>query len=178
MAEVQTSPSFNDALMRMGGMYGSAWRDGLMLGEIVEVSATSEINKVEVPLVGTTQTGYKPGRTTREGTITCQKIDAKWEMEVWRFMSATLAERRAARDSGERLLKPFSLLLEYDDPDALGIEKWQLNGCLIWRLPLGFSISVDIVQREFPLTWESETPIDAFEAVRRAGGVSVPRSLV
>jgi hypothetical protein len=47
-----------DALRRMGGMYGSAWRDNVQLAEVVEVTGAVEINRIEVPLVG------RPSRAT------------------------------------------------------------------------------------------------------------------
>jgi hypothetical protein len=66
---------------------------------------------------------------------------------------------------------PFQLVLQYDDPDALGKEQWQLNGCLLWRLPFGFSITDDLVDREIPFTWETEQPIYAFEAASASSGM-------
>lgn len=159
----------NEGLFRIGGMYGAAYRNGKLLAEVVEVTGAVEINRIEVPLTGSTKQGYKPGRESREGTIRIQKIDSAWEMEVYQFLSQGLNERRAARGSGQGALRPFQLVLEFDDPDALGYEQWQLDGCLLWRMPLGFSITDDIVDREFPLTWESETPLDTF---RRTGGIN------
>jgi hypothetical protein len=156
--------SVSDGLYRFSGMYGSVWRDGVQLSEAVEFTGAVEVGRIEVPLVGQTKTGYKPGRETREGTLRIQKIDTKWEMELYSFLATNLRQRRANRDRGTGSLRPFSLMLEYDDPDALGIEKWQLDGCLIWRLPLGFSIGDDLVEREFPVTWENERPIYAFRA--------------
>jgi Phage tail tube protein len=155
--------STNSGLWRVGGMHGSAWRDGKQLAELVEVTATVEINRIEVPLVGAGQQGYKPGRESREGTIRVQKVDSSWEMEVYSFLSQGVAERRRLRGTDEAGLRPFQLSLEFDDPDALGYELWQLEGCLIWRMPLGFSITDDIIDREFPLTWESERPLAHFE---------------
>jgi hypothetical protein len=158
--------SVNEGLYRFGGMYGAAYRDQQLLAEAVEVTGAVEINRIEVPLVGQTKQGYKPGRESREGSIRIQKMDTKWELEIFQFLSQGLAQRRANRDAGVPSLRPFSLVLEYDDPDALGVERWQLDGCLIWRMPLGFSIGDDIVDREFPLTWEDERPLKAF---RRTG---------
>ena len=153
----------NEGLFRITGMWGEA-RDtaGNLLAEVTEVTATAEINRIEVPLVGTARQGYKPGRITREGTFRVQKIDSKWELQVYDFISTTLAERRAARGTSESFLRPFSLLVGYDDPEALGREQWQLDGCLIWRLPLGFNIGDDIRDLEFPFSYESETPLNAF----------------
>lgn len=158
----------NPGLYRFSGMYGAAYEGGgntpKLLSEVVEVSGAIEIGRTDMPLVGLTRNGYKPGRETREGTIRLQKIDTSWEMKVYQYLSQNLATRRHNRDQNRPNLRPFSIQFEYDDPDALGIEKWQLNGCMIWRLPLGFAITDDVVEREYPLTWESETPIYAFEA--------------
>lgn len=163
--EASTISSVNEGLWRFGGMYGSAWRNGRQLAEVVELTATVEINRLEVPLVGSTKQGYKPGREAREGTLRIQKIDGSWESELYQFLTQGLAERRANRDAGRPSLRPFSLYVEFDDPDALGYEAWQLEGCLLWRMQLGFSITDDIVEREFPLTWEKETPISLFKRV-------------
>lgn len=166
--------SLSEGLFRFGGMYGSAWRDGVKLADVMEVTGAVEINRIEVPLVGQTKQGYKPGRETREGTMRIQKIDTKWEMEIYQFLAANLRQRRQNRDAGKSTLRPFQLQLEYDDPDALGIEKWVLHGVLIWRLPLGFSVTDDLVDREFPITWESEEPLYAFRAVEGSNGMPAP----
>jgi hypothetical protein len=66
------------------------------------------------------------------------------------------------------------LQLEFDDPDALGYEAWQLDGVVIWRLPLGFSITDDLVNREFPITWESERPVAHFERTGTLAPTGLP----
>lgn len=163
----------NPGLYRMGGMYGAAYGpDGRLLSEVVEVTAAVEVNRIEIPLVGSTKQGYKPGRESREGSLRLQKIDTRWELEVWNFLNQSLTARRAARGTPNAVLKPFTLKLEWDDPDALGKETWQLEGCLIWRLPLGFNITDDIRDLEFPFTWETETPINTF----RRTGTEDPRT--
>lgn len=152
----------SEALRRMGGMYGSAWRGGKMLSEAVEVSGAVEVNRIEVPLVGQTKQGYKRGRETREGTLRIQKIDASWELEIYNFLSVGLEARRDARGTANAAMPTFDLKIDLDDPDAYGYEAWQLENCQIWRMPLGFSITDDILEREFPLTWENERPLNAF----------------
>lgn len=163
--------SITDALRRMGGMYGSAWRDGFQIAEAVEVSGAVEVNRIEVPLVGTTKQGYKTGRETREGTLRIQKIDARWELEIYSFLSAGLAARRANRGTANATLRTFDLKLEIDDPDAYGYEAWQLENVQIWRMPIGFAITDDILEREFPITWENERPINAFTYDVKSGAV-------
>lgn len=168
----------NDGLYVFSGMYGSAWRDGKQLADVIEFSGNTAIARNDVPLVGTEKTGHKPGRQTRDGTMRVQKRDAKWQMEVYEFLSQSLDDRRAARDAGHPLMRSFSLVLEYDDPYALGRERWQLDGVLVWQLPLGFSIGTDAVELDFPVTWESERPLETFEAVVGPGGVKVPNWFV
>jgi hypothetical protein len=149
-------------LYRMGGMHGSAWRDGAQLAEVVEVTANIEVNRIEVPLVGQTRQGYKPGRESREGSMRVQKYDTYWELEMNKFLSQSLAERRRNRGTPGAGLRPFQIQLEIDDPDAFEKEKWQLDGVIIWRMSLGFSITDDIIDREYPITWEQETPLSTF----------------
>lgn len=165
-----------DAMRRYGGMYGSAFRNERELAEVVEVSGAVEINRVEIPLVGQTKQGYKPGRESREGSIRIHKIDTFWEIEIYQWLSQGLATRRANRDPAAR---QFDLKLQVNDPEAYDVESWLLSGCMIWRLPLGFSITDDIIDREFPFTWESEKPVDAFvvtddNATRWKTGDAVP----
>jgi hypothetical protein len=164
----------NPGLYRFSGMYGAAYdASGVLLSEVVEVSGTVTRNRIDMPIVGSTRTGYKLGRETREGTIRLQKVDSKWEYNAWTQMSQSLEDRRAARDRGDAslALQPFTLILEYDDPDAVGIEAWRLEGCIAsWAMPIGFSITDDIVERDFPLTWEREAPIYAFQAQRTTVG--------
>lgn len=168
-------PNVAEALLRYGGMYGSVWRDNVMLAEAVDLTAAAEVNRIEVPIVGATRNGHKPGRETREGTLRIQKVDAKWEMEVYSFMSAGIEERRRLRDdpAETRPSRTFNLHIKHDDPDALGLEEWVLEDCQLWRLPLGISITDDITEREFPLTWERERPLHAFRA-QRNGDTVVP----
>jgi hypothetical protein len=159
-----TSPLVNnEALFRVAGMWGFAQDDqGRLLAEVIEVAATATSNRIEVPIVGSSSTQSKPGRVTREGTFRCQKIDDRWEEQVWAFISASLKKRRSLRGTGDSILKPFRLIVGYDDPEALDYEKWQLDGCLLWTLPLGFSIGDDIRELEFQFTYENETPIHTY----------------
>lgn len=163
-----------EALYRMSGSYGSAWRDGVLLTNVVQVTATVEIARIDVPIAGSLKTGHKTGREARDGTIRFQKVDTAWEMEVYLLLSQTLDDRRRARDRGNRQNRQFQLLIDVDDPDALGIEKWQLDGCQIFRMNLGFNIGDDLTEQEVPFTWESEKPIYAFRRGVGSGGVATP----
>ncbi len=161
----------SDALRRFGGMYGAAYRDGFLQQEAIEVSGNTAIARIEVPLVGQTKTGYKPGRETREGTMRIQQIDSTWALEVFQFVGSTLASRRAARGTPQATLRAFDLVLRIDDPEAYDYEAWQIENCIVWQMPIGFAITDDIVQREIPITWESETPLHVFEVNRSTGAI-------
>lgn len=164
--------SVTDAMRRYGGMYGQAKRNQNVLAEVVTVAGAVEVARVAVPLVGQTKQGYKQGRETREGTISIQKVDTHWELELYAFLSQSLVTRRAARDAnpGQQKTRQFQFVTEIDDPDAWGKESWTLDGCMIWRLPFGFSITDDIIDREFPITWETEVPTEAFIVTSDANG--------
>jgi hypothetical protein len=144
-------------------MYGYVIMDGYVRAEITNVTATITIAKVEVPLVGSTRMGIKPGRETRDGTFTVQKIDSHWEKYVYSYLSQSLAQRRAARGTQLGNMRSFAMQVWLDDPDALGFEVWQLNGCLIWDLALGFDITADVIDRSFTFGWETEKPLESFE---------------
>lgn len=154
--------SLNEGMYRFGGMFGYVAIDGHIRAEITELSATVEIARIDVPLVGSTRLGHKAGRESREGTFRVQKIDTYWENEVYKYLSQNLATRRAQRGTADGAMRPFDIQVYLDDPDALGREVWTLKGCLIWRMPLGFSIGDDLLDREFPFTWETETPEETF----------------
>jgi hypothetical protein len=162
-----------DALRRFGGMYGGAYRDGNLLQEAIEVQGNVAVARIEVPLVGQTKMGYKPGRETREGTMRIQKIDSTWAMEIFQFLGQSLAQRRAARGTPQATLRTFDLVLSVDDPEAYDYESWQLENCQVWQMPVGFSISDDIIQQEIPLTWESETPLHVFEVAPTGAVIDV-----
>lgn len=156
---------------RMSGLWGSAYdSSGDLISEMVEVVTAVEIGRIAVPLVGSMREGHKQGRETREGTMRVQKIDTKWELQVFKTLSQSVEERRAARDgNGTRFNPEFTIVVKIDDPEALGVERWQLDGCRIWRLPLGFNIGDELMEREYPITWENERPITAFRQKKGAG---------
>jgi hypothetical protein len=161
MAEVGSS----QGLYRISGMYGYAIMDGFVRAEITNVVATITIAKVEIPLVGATRMGIKPGRETRDGTFNIQKIDTHWEKYIHGYMSQSLAQRRKARGTQAGSMRSFSLQVWLDDPDALGAEVWQLNGCMLWDLPLGFDITQDVIDRSLSFGWETEKPLQSFEII-------------
>lgn len=159
---------------RISGIYGSAYRNGKLLADLVELSTPAELGRITVPVVGTADELHKPGRITREGTLRIHKCDSSWELEIFELFSQSLDDRRARRDAGNPVDPTFSIVYKLDDPDALGVERWQLDGCRIWRLPLGFNSADEVTEREYPLTWANERPITAFKKGVNAQGQPAP----
>lgn len=167
------SEQFANALRRFGGMWGSAWRDGVMLTDVVQVTGTVQRGRIEVPLVGQEVVGYKPGRRSQEGSIAFQKIDTGWELQVYNSITQDIEALREARDNGQygELDGTFDLLLKQDDPHAFGKEVWQLTGCQIWQMDLGINVADDFIQRELPLTFADAKPLRTFKV---ENGVVIP----
>lgn len=167
------SETFANALRRHGGMWGSAWRDGRMLTDVVQVTGTTARGRIEIPLVGQQTVGYKPGRLSSEGSLVFQKVDTGWELDVFNAITLDVDELRARRDRGEfgTLDGTFDLLLKNDDPHSFGKEVWMLIGCQIWQLDVGINIADEFIQREIPLTYERAVPQRTYRVV---DGVVVP----
>lgn len=163
---------FVQAVERFGGMYGSAFKDGVELLDAIEVGGATDIQRIDMALVGRTDTGRKPGRESSEGTLRIQKFDSYWEIFVHEFLNTNLETRRANRGTAKAGLRTFDLKVQYDDPETQGKEVWQLEGCQIWRLSLGFSIQDELVEREYPLTWQNARPIETFTIDRLTGAVT------
>jgi Phage tail tube protein len=152
----------NESRFRISGMFGSAYRDGKLLADVVEVIAPVQLGRITVPAVGSADESYKQGRITREGTMRVDKYDSSWEMELYNVLSQSDDARRAARDSGNPLNPEFSLVLKLDDPEALGVERWQLDGVRCWNFQVGFSGGDEITEREYQITWTTERPLTTF----------------
>jgi hypothetical protein len=157
--------TFANALRRMGGMWGSVWDDsGSLLTDVVRVTATEALNRIEIPLVGQQVTGYKPGRRTHEATLAFQKVDTGWELQVYQALTMDVTALRAARDAGQfgELDGTFNLKLSQDDPHAFGKEVWQLVGCQLWQLELTVDTTADFLQAEYPMTYAEAIPLRTF----------------
>lgn len=168
---------FVEAMERFGGMYGSAFKDGVELLDTIEVSGATDIQRIDMAMVGFEGTGRKAGRHASEGTLRVQKFDSSWELFQEEFLGSNLEQRRAARGTAKATLRTFDLKVQYDDPETNGKEVWQLEGCQIWRRPLGFSITDEAVEREYPLTWHRARPIETFIIDRLTGAVTQVHSV-
>lgn len=158
------SPLPVPAQYRIDGAYGEAYRDGKWLADVVEVSGTITIDRVEVPMAGSVSTGYKRGRVQREGNLRFQKVDDRWEREFMAFSSLSLAQRRAARNAGNSVGAPFALQVTIDDPEAIGASSYMFYNVTLWGMPMGYSIS-DMQEKQVPITWDSEELLEGIDII-------------
>lgn len=145
-------------------MWGSCWRDGRLLTDVVQVTGTTQRGRIEIPLVGQQSVGHKPGRQSSEGSIVFQKVDTGFELDVYNAMTLDVEELRKRRDAGEfgTLDGTFDLLLKHDDPHAFGKEVWRVVGCQVWQLDIGINVTDDFIQRELPMTYVKAEPVKSF----------------
>jgi hypothetical protein len=168
---------FVQAIERFGGMYGSAFKDGIELLDAIEVGGREDIQKMDMALVGQIRTGHKPGRVSADGTLRIQKFDSSWELFAGEFLNTPLSVRRANRGTAKAGLRYFDLKVQHDDPETGGKEVWQLEGCQIWSRSLGINITDEIIEREYPLTWENARPIETFTIDRLTGQITQVHSV-
>jgi hypothetical protein len=101
--------TLNESLWRISGMAGRVLDlQGNLLHEAVTVDATTQIDRISVTMPGRRSNGHKPGRITREGTISIQKLDTAWEMDVYAWVSQSEDQLRKNRGTTNALMKPFS----------------------------------------------------------------------
>lgn len=163
--------SADRAMQIFGGMFGQAERDGKVLHDAISVTPTVEIGRSDVNLVGRTRPGTKRTRDTGSGSMSVQKRDTSWELALWKHASRTPDERRLLRGSPDATFPAFDIVLRTDDPDALGVEAWRLKGVSYWQyMPGAFDIQDETTSREYPITWESEEPVEAFVAEQDSAG--------
>lgn len=162
----------DEGTYRISGAFGSAFyvpntpdAQPIKIIEATAVEFTTEIGTTDVPIPGSQDVGTKDSGVSRSGSMTVQKIDTFWENLVAKFLTATVPERRALRDAGQRLPRTFMMQLFLDDPDALGAEGWQLEGVRTNRLMGGFNRGDEITTREYPFRFRRERKIKAFERV-------------
>lgn len=174
----------NQASIRISGRYGELFivsrptslngvalpgpPTGIKLMEVEAIEATTEATYSDINLPGTGETGRKKGPTGRAGTMTVQHIFPEWQAFVKRTQfSGTLAERRLARDRGNRFSPKLVLQVWNDDDGALGAEGWQIEGVEFARLTMGFTQD-DAMTRELPFGYDDETEIRGFQRIGAA----------
>ena len=135
--------------------WGQLWINGHYQQDLVAFTGTAAVGRTEVAVAGNDKTVYRTTRQTRDGTLSYRKADSRWEYLILNFMGLTANDKRALRAQGIDPWPRLQLLIVLDDPDSWGAEILQLDGVRLWSIPLGYT-GADIIQRDIPVTWESE----------------------
>jgi hypothetical protein len=155
---------------RISGRFGEGYfldpsgrRPPLKIVEATAITFTKSLDVVDVPLAGN-KTGTKDGGEQPGAfTLTLTWIDQFFENLIFEAFNQNLQARRAARDSGQRLSRTFTLQVWNDDPEALGVIGHQLDGCRLSDYQGGFDFGDAITSRSHNGRYERLSQIKSFE---------------
>ena len=157
---VETVTSADVEERSIDGNYGEVFYKGVYQGDLTDFSGTVVIAKQEIPVAGTDRVVMRRGRVARDGTLTIQKVDSRFEALILGYAGKTPQERREARGEGKALMPSVELIIKLADPDSWGTEEIQLLGVKFWQTSIGFAPNA-MVTNAIPVTWEHEHLLNA-----------------
>lgn len=165
------SELYDDGSYSISGAFGEVYyvdptgkRPPMRIFEVTGCQWAEERAVTDVQLAGN-ESGSKKGAVSRAGSFTVRQIDEFWENLVAEQRPTSLAERRAARDRGERTDGRFTLHVWVDDPDALGAIGHELTGVDLSKREGGFDLSQPVTTREHPFRFAKVRRLKSFERV-------------
>lgn len=125
----------------INGSYGELFIDGVWQTQVHRVEGRIVIQRREVRLAGSRQTGYKATGTAGDGTITGFKVTSHWLRTIGSF------QRHSTFFQPDALIR---YVLE--DPESYGKEEVELLGVKFWEVPIGFRVD-ELVEEAIPFTF-------------------------
>lgn len=107
----------------INGTFGEVWVDDDYMAEVTALEAKVSLEKTEVNQVGTLAKGYKVTGIDGKGTLKMNKVTSY-------FIQKLSANTKAGKTT------TCTIISKLADPDALGAERIQLNGCTFDELTL------------------------------------------
>jgi len=107
----------------INGTFGEVWVDDDYMAEVTALEAKVSLEKTEVNQVGTLAKGYKVTGIDGKGTLKMNKVTSY-------FIKKLSANTKAGKTT------TCTIISKLADPDALGAERIQLNGCTFDELTL------------------------------------------
>ncbi len=107
----------------INGTFGEVWVDDDYMAEVTALEAKVSLDKTEVNQVGTLAKGYKVTGIDGKGTLKMNKVTSYF---IQKLSDNTKAGKTTT----------CTIISKLADPDALGAERIQLNGCTFDELTL------------------------------------------
>lgn len=135
---------------------GLAADNVLHLANVQQVNAKITKNKQEVFMSGTRKARYKLMGVMGDGTIRQFRVTSNFLAVVGNVFHP--AEGRVADDNARNIHANIdyhtTLVVNVDDPEALGYESLRLLGVKFWEIPIGWRVN-EMIEDEVPFTFEN-----------------------
>lgn len=125
------------------GMYGKVMIDGSWQTNLQECTATVELDKKELALLGHDWVQHKTGRKKGSGNFKGFKVTSELI---------------------QRGFSGFEMLVELNDPEAYGHETILLKNCIADKIDLVNLKADDLVEEETSFTFDGYELLDPIEA--------------
>ncbi len=141
-----------DATRVISGTFGQVFLDGVWLSNFNHFEAAVELQKAELKVSGDRWTHRKVTGLSGTGTISGFKVTS----DLVRVMSPVADNKRGA--------VKVELIAKLEDPESYGCERIRLQNVLFDRIQLGNWTSGEIVNEEWPFTFEGYELLDPIVA--------------
>lgn len=143
------------------GRSGRVLRDGVWLATVTEISATVNIDRMEVRRAGDFWVQYKAGEFTGEGSLSFDKVNSQFEREIINYINGTDS---SGNPLPNRALPVFNLMINLEDRgipniafnedgEAISGHESIILSCVnFWSLPVGYTMT-DLLSRDLDFTF-------------------------
>ena len=131
----------------INGTFGEVWVDGDYMSESTGMEAKVTLEKTEVNQSGTLSKGYKVTGIEGKGKIKLNKVTSY-------FITKPSENLKKGKTTTATIISNLK------DPDALGNERIQLNGCVFDELTLINWEAKKLIEEEIPFTFTSWEVLD------------------
>lgn len=135
----------------INGTYGEVWIDDYYIAEILGLQAKVKVEKTEVKQAMTLAKGYKVTGIEGSGTVKLNKVTSYFTLKL----SGEIKQGKTP---------VCTIISKLSDPDALGCERIQLNGCTFDELTLVDWEAGKLVEESIPFSFTGWELMDVIAA--------------
>ena len=140
------------AIKPQHGHWGELFVNAVLIAEVTAIEYTVEIERVDVPQVGTTWTYFHEGLISGNGELRIHKTHSDFESSFLPYVTMSPSQLRAARNAGTPIRPETTIKIALDDPRGVGREYETLTGVKFWQYTGGFDSS-SLVGRTWPFSF-------------------------